>query len=229
VTATLTFHPLGNADCTRLDLADGKKLLIDYADKRNPDDRWDRRIDLPAELRSDLRAAQRDYYNVVGYTHLDDDHCCGSGDFFWLEHALKYQDENRIKIRELWVPAAAILEDGLDDSARIIRQEARYRLKKGSGIRVFSRPTKLKKWLEANGLTLESRAHLITDAGQFVPGFSLSGPERAQFFIHSGRTTTRSSIATRTASSSRRPSLRAPARPAPSSWPTSTTSRSSRS
>ena len=91
MTATLTFHPLGNADCTRFDLADGKKLLIDYADMRNPDDRWDRRIDLPAELRSDLRAAQRDYYNVVGYTHLDDDHCRGSGDFFWFEHAAKYQ------------------------------------------------------------------------------------------------------------------------------------------
>jgi hypothetical protein len=137
VTATLTFHPLGNADCTRLDLADGKKLLIDYADMRNPDDRWDRRIDVPAELRSDLRAAQRDYYNVVGYTHLDDDHCRGSGDFFWFEHAAKYQTEDRIKIRELWVPAAAI---------------------------------KLKEWLEANGLTLESRAHLITDAGHFVQG-----------------------------------------------------------
>ena len=144
MTATLTFHPLGNADCTRFDLADGKKLLIDYADMSNPDDPWDRRIDLPAELRSDLRAAQRDYYNVVGYTHLDDDHCRGSGDFFWFEHAAKYQTEDRIKIRELWVPAAAILEDGLDDCARIIRQEARYRLRKGSGIRVFSRPTKLK-------------------------------------------------------------------------------------
>ena len=185
MTATLTFHPLGNADCTRLDLADGKKLLIDYADMRNPDDRWDRRIDLPAELRSDLRAAQRDYYNVVGYTHLDDDHCRGSGEFFSFDHAAKYQDEERIKIRELWVPAAAILEDGLDDCARIIRQEARYRLRKGSGIRVFSRPVKLQAWLQANGLTLESRSHLITDAGQFVPGFSLSGPERAQFFIHS--------------------------------------------
>jgi hypothetical protein len=152
---------------------------------KNRADPWDRRIDLPAELKADLRAAQRDYYNVVCFTHLDDDHCCGSGDFFWLEHAAKYQGEGRIKIRELWVPAAAILEDGLDDSARIIRQEARYRLKKGSGIRVFSRPTKLKEWLEANGLTLESRAHLITDAGQFVPGLSIFGPERVQFFIHS--------------------------------------------
>jgi hypothetical protein len=85
------------------------------------------RIDLPAELHKDLRAAERDYYDVVCYTHLDDDHCCGTGDFFWLEHALKYQGEGRIKIRELWVPAAAILEDGCEDSARIVRQEARHR------------------------------------------------------------------------------------------------------
>jgi hypothetical protein len=185
MTATLTFHPLGNADCTRFDLADGQKLLVDYADMKNREDPWDRRIDLPAELKADLRAAQRDYYNVVCFTHLDDDHCRGSGDFFWWDHALKYQGEGRIRIRELWVPAAAILEDGLDECARVIRQEARYRLKKGTGIRVFSRPEKIKEWLEANGLTLESRAHLITDAGQLVPGFSLFGTERVQFFLHS--------------------------------------------
>jgi len=185
MTAKLTFHPLGNADCTRFDLADGRKLLVDYADMRNPDDHWDRRIDLPAELKSNLRAAKRDYFDVALFTHLDDDHCCGSGDFFWLEHAAKYQGDGRIKIREMWVPAAAILEDGCEDSARVIRQEARHRLKKGSGIRVFSRPTKLKEWLEKNGITLESRAHLITDAGQVVPGFSTSGPERVEFFIHS--------------------------------------------
>jgi hypothetical protein len=167
MSATLTFHPLGNADCTRFDLADGRKLRVDYADMRNPNDPWDRRVDLPSVLRTDLRAAKRDYYNVVCFTHLDDDHCCGVGDFFWLEHAAKYQGDGRIKIREMWVPAAAILEDGCEDSARIVRQEARHRLRKGSGIRVFSRPSKLKGWLEANGLTLESRGHLITDAGQF--------------------------------------------------------------
>jgi hypothetical protein len=185
MTAKLTFHPLGNADCTRIDMADGRKMLVDYANMRNPNDMWDARVDLPEVLKADLRAVKRNYYDVVGYTHLDDDHCCGSGDFFWLDHASKYQGEGRIKISELWVPAAAILEEGCEDSARIIRQEARYRLKKGYGIRVFSRPTKLKEWLEKNGLTLESRAHLITDAGQYVPGFSIFGPERVQFFIHS--------------------------------------------
>jgi hypothetical protein len=58
-------------------------------------------------LKADLRCARRDYYDVVYFTHLDDDHCCGSGHFFWLEHAAKYQGESRIKIDELWVPAAA--------------------------------------------------------------------------------------------------------------------------
>ena len=185
MTAKLTFHPLGNADCTRFDLTDGKKILVDYADMGNPNNPSDRRIDLPRELKNDLRAAKRDHYDVVLFTHLDNDHCGGSDKFFWLEHALKYQGDGRIKIRDLWVPAAAILEEGSKDSARIIRQEARYRLKKGSGIRVFSRPDKLKDWLEKNGLTLKSRKHLITDAGQYVPGFSTAGPEGVQFFIHS--------------------------------------------
>jgi len=151
-------HLLGNADCTRIDLADNRKMLIDFANMRNNKDPWDRPIDLPMELRTDLRAAKRDYYDVVCFTHLDDDHCHGSGEFFWMDHAATYQGDDSIKIRELWVPAAAILEDGLDDCARVIRQEARHRLKKGSGIRVFSRPAKLKEWLEKNGLAGIPRA-----------------------------------------------------------------------
>lgn len=185
MTATLTFHPLGNADCTRIDFANGQKMLVDYADMRNPNDPFDKRVDLPDALKTDLRAAQRDNYDVVCFTHLDDDHCCGAGDFFWMEHAAKYQGEGRIKIKELWVPAAAILEDGCQDSARIIRQEARHRLRQGYGIRVFSRPKKLKDWLEQQGLSLEARAHLITDAGTYVPGYSKYGQEQVEFFIHS--------------------------------------------
>ncbi|MFX7874646.1 hypothetical protein ABTK18_19765, partial [Acinetobacter baumannii] len=79
---------------------------------------WDVRVDLPEVLKADLRAAKRNHYEVVCYTHLDNDHCCGSGDFFWLDHATKYQGQGRVKINELWVPAAAILEEGCEDSAR---------------------------------------------------------------------------------------------------------------
>jgi hypothetical protein len=184
VTARLTFHPLGNADCTRFDLADGRKMLLDYANMRNAANPDDSRIDLPSELKADLRAAKRDYYDVVCFTHLDYDHCGDSSSFFWFDHASKYQGEGRIRMKELWVPAAAIFEEGVDDCARVIRQEARHRLRKGYGIRVFSRPDTLKEWLENNGLTLESRQHLITDAGQYVPGFSKFGPERVEFYIH---------------------------------------------
>lgn len=180
----LTFFPLGNADCCRIDLEGGEEILFDYADTRCADDSTDLRIDLPNELRHDLKNANRNHYEVVAFTHLDKDHICGSSHFFYLEHATKYQSEDRIKINELWVPAAAIIEEGCEDEDRIIRAEARYRLREGKGIRIFSRPTKLREWLENAGLTLESRAHLITDAGQLIPGFAL-GVQQVEFFVHS--------------------------------------------
>ncbi|RWJ32023.1 MBL fold metallo-hydrolase [Mesorhizobium sp.] len=183
--AKVHFFPLGNADTIRLDLADGRKVLVDYADMRCPDDDEDVRCDLAAELRRDLAKARRNYYDAVCITHLDDDHCCGFGDFFWLEHAKAYQDEERTRITELWVPAAAICEDGLNGDARLVRAEARHRLKQGKGIRVFSRPAQLKGWFDKNGIDFESRKHLIVDAGKLVPGYTKEGPAQAEFFVHS--------------------------------------------
>jgi len=123
----LRFFPLGNADCCRIDLEGGEKILFDYADTRCADDSTDLRIDLPGELRQDLKNANRDHYEVVAFTHLDTDHICGSSQFFYFEHATKYQSADRINIRDLWVPAAAIIEEGCEDEDRIIRAEARYR------------------------------------------------------------------------------------------------------
>lgn len=181
---TVTFFPLGNADCCRVDLDNGQKLLFDYANMRCADDPEDLRIDLPTVLLEDLGEAERDSYDVVAISHLDNDHICGSSEFFYLEHAAKYQGEDRVRIAELWVPAAVIIEEGCVDEAKIIQAEARHRLIEGEGIRVFSRPVKLEEWLKKQGLTIEDRQHLITDAGQIVPGFSknLNGVE---FFVHS--------------------------------------------
>lgn len=182
----LTFFPLGNADTCLIDLTNGKKLLFDYSDERNPDDANDKRIDLPKALRDDLKAVKRDYYDLLAITHLDDDHTCKADEFFYLDHAEKYQKGDRVKIRELWVPANVITEsrNGLAPGAKAIQAEARHRLEKGYGIQVFSRPAKLKKWLEDRGLTLESRAEFITDAGQVAPDFTLSA-DGAEFFAHS--------------------------------------------
>jgi hypothetical protein len=181
---TLTFYPLGNADCCRIDLANGDQLLFDYAAMHDSKDPYDKRCDLPMELRKDLRARERSWYRVVAFTHLDRDHICGSSEFFYLEHAQKYQVADRVKIGELWVPAAAITEEGCDDEDRIIRAEARHRLRQGKGIRVFSRPENLKQWMADEKISFEERKHLITDAGQLIPGFSAL-VEGVEFFVHS--------------------------------------------
>ena len=180
----ITFYPLGNADTTKIDLANGRSLLFDYANTRDPDDKKDLRIDLPAQLRRELAKASRKTFDAVAFTHLDDDHVTGAPDFFFLEHAAKYQGGDRIGIEELWVPAAAIIETGLSGDRRVIQSEARHRLLKGSGIRVFSRPVLLKKWLREHGLTVADREHLITDAGQLIPGFTRAD-DGLEFFVHS--------------------------------------------
>jgi hypothetical protein len=181
----ITFYPLGNADCCLIEPAGGKKILFDFADVRTDDDSEDRRIRLSEELRKALKErGENPYLDVVAFTHLDNDHICKSSEFFYLEHAKKYQGEGRVKINELWVPAATVIEEDCTDEDRIIRAEARHRLRTGKGIRVFSRPARLKEWLEAEGLSVESRQHLITDAGQTIPGFTLQN-EGVEFFVHS--------------------------------------------
>ena len=181
----LNFFPLGNADCCRIDLHGGQKVLFDCAATRDPDDPDDKRCDLHQELRDDLNAVGRDYFDVVAFTHLDRDHFARSTEFFYLEHAKKYQGNDRIKMNVMWVPAAVITEDAPDDDeARVLQKEARHRFKQGAGIRVFSRPERLRKWCKQNGIKLEDRLGLITDAGQVVPNFSIE-EHGVEFFVHS--------------------------------------------
>jgi len=180
----ITFFPLGNADCCRIDTSAGKKFLFDYANMRDPNDKKDKRIDLPTELKKDLSAAKRDGYDVVGFTHLDDDHVCGAPDFFYFEHAAKYQGKDRVKIAEMWVPAAVIVEDRPEGDAGVVQAEARFRLRNKKGIRVFSRPDRLAEWFRKQGLNINDFRAFITDAGQLVPGFSLTS-DGIEFFVHS--------------------------------------------
>lgn len=179
-----TFFPIGNADTCRIDLSGGQKLLFDYCHRKDPNDSNDKRIDLAAALKNDLNVAGLSGYEVVAFTHLDDDHIHGSTAFFYLRHHKDYQDGDRAKIETLWVPAAVIVEDECDGEAAIIQAEARYRLKQKSGIRIFSRPEMLKDWLTKQGMTLDEVQHLITDAGQLVPGWS-KADQGVEFFVHS--------------------------------------------
>ena len=181
--AKVSFFPLGNADSILLDLPGHRKLLFDFAHVANPDDSDDKRADLKKLLSDDLRAAGRKDYDVVAFTHSDNDHTTGSSEFFWLDHAELYQGKDRTRIKELWVPAAFILDKELCECAYAIRQEARHRLKENYGVRVFSRAGALDKWLEGHGIDPKTRSHLFVDAGKFVPGFDAGSD--VEIFSHS--------------------------------------------
>lgn len=184
----IVFYPVGNGDTSQIILENGKRILMDYRHKSKTEKGEGPEINLKARLNQELQAADRDYFDVVAFTHADEDHIENSTEFFELQHAAKYQGPGRIRIKTLWVPAAMILETAPRDKQAaeyvIWRREARYRLEAGKGIRVFSKPEQLKVWLEGKGLTLESRRHLITDAGQLAPDFDLT-TDGVEFFCHS--------------------------------------------
>ncbi len=180
----ITFYPLGNADCCKIDLDNGRKLIFDYAHTKSSEDKNDKRIDLASTLTEELNNEKCDEIDVLGFTHADTDHVSGSSDFFYFDYAKAYQGNGRIKFKELWVPAAFIVETGLSGDAMVIQKEAKYRLEQGYGIKVFSAPDGLKDWMSDKGLTAKDRKEFIIDAGNIVPGFDL-GKDQVEFFVHS--------------------------------------------
>lgn len=180
----LTFYPLNNADTCILELENNKVMLVDYAHCKTGEDDEEPIIDLKSALTEKLQGMGCKEFDTVLFTHADRDHVRNASEFFWFDYAKEYQSADRFKIKELWVPAAFIVEEGLDDCARVIRQEARYRLREGYGIRVFSWPEALAGWCSDNGISLEGRRHLITDAGNTVPGYSIQN-DGVEFFSHS--------------------------------------------
>lgn len=186
------FYPVGNGDTSQIVLSGGRRVLFDYCHRTNGEDPETPQIDLDSRLKEELKGANRDYFDIVAFTHADDDHISGSTDFFELQHAAKYQGEDRIKIQELWVPAAMLLEKAPNEKQSeefvILRQEGRHRLLEGKGILVFSKPPELVAWLteklEERGEAHNARDHLFVDAGTLVPGFS-QVKDGVEFFCHS--------------------------------------------
>ena len=171
----IVFYPVGNGDTSQVVLSQGRRVLFDFCQRPNAESADTPEIDLKKRLKEELEAAGRDYFDVVAFTHADADHIMGSTEFFELQHAAKYQGEDRIKIRQLWVPAAMVLQSASNDQQShefvILRQEARHRLLEGKGILVFSKPQALMDWLEPKlkerGEPATARDHLFVDAGSF--------------------------------------------------------------
>jgi hypothetical protein len=188
----IIFYPVGNGDTSQIILNKGRRILFDFCHRKKAEGEETPEIDLKKRLKDELDAAGRDYFDVVAFTHADADHIQGCTEFFELQQASKYQGEGRIKIKQLWVPAAIAMENASNDQQSdefvILRQEARHRLLEGKDILIFSRPQELIDWLvpklKARGEAASARDHLFIDAGTLVPGFSLTG-DGAEFFCHS--------------------------------------------
>ena len=188
----VVFYPVGNGDTSQILLSNGRRVLFDYCHRGKGEDPDAPEIDLNARLKAELEAAERDYFDVVAFTHADRDHIQGSTEFFELQHGACYQGDGRIKVRELWVPAAMLLEETTRDKQSeefvVLRQEARHRLLEGKDILVFSKPQALVDWmtpqLKERGEPANARDHLFIDAGSLVPGFTLA-EDNVEFFCHS--------------------------------------------
>lgn len=112
------FYRVRNGDTTQIVLSGGRRVLFDFCHRDKAEDADTPEIDLKGRLKDDLKKANRDHFDVVAFTHADLDHIQGSTDFFELLHAKKCQGEGRIKIRELWVAAAMLLEEADNDHQR---------------------------------------------------------------------------------------------------------------
>lgn len=173
----LIFYPLGNAETILFEMNNGEKILFDFAAMKT-DAADDKRYDIKEEL-SDI-----DEFRVVMFTHAHDDHTRGASDFFYFDHAKKYQSIDRKKIKELWVSSAFLLDTNLENGAdaKIIRNEARFRLKNNLGIKIFAAPESLTDWLEQNDIDYDSVKEKIVYAGTL---FKInSSQDNIEFFVH---------------------------------------------
>ncbi len=179
--AKITFFPLGNADTTLIQLTySGKTIIWDYANMKTDNDD-DKRCDLPVELDKLVSSD----YDVACFTHFDEDHIHRMSEYFYLQHDKKYQSGDRKKIKELWVPAAVIIDKkSRNEDDKALRDEAVFRLKSKKDIKIFSKPDKLKDWLNDEGISYEEVKHLIIDAGTLVPGWNKLSDD-IEFFVHS--------------------------------------------
>ncbi|WP_116870642.1 hypothetical protein [Vibrio splendidus] len=186
--STVKFYPVGNGDTSLITLQNGKHVLMDYRQHSNATETTKPEFDIASDIKKTLKDAEKESIEVLVFTHADKDHIEGSTDFFHLEHAKKYQEHGRIKVEQLWVPAAMLLEsvdrDNLSSEFAIWRAEARHRLKNKMGIRVFSQPDELTKLVDSWDMNISDLSDFIVDAGTIVDTFSIE-QDSVEFFVHS--------------------------------------------
>jgi hypothetical protein len=176
--AKVTFYPLGNADSALIAFDDDRLMLNDYFGPESFEE-GDKRIDLSKELQKVLDSKDRDYFDIVAFSHRDNDHVGGAEKFFKMENP-QIKESGEVEIKQMWVPAFFIFEKGLEGSAEILQKEARHRLKKANKIRVMGNSNRLIEWIDKNCDSPSLSKTLIVPAGRIVEDNS-----EVKIFVHS--------------------------------------------
>lgn len=184
---SITYYPVGSGDCALISADDDNFLmLVDY---RSPSETTDRQpIDVSEKIREKMEDLGRDAFDVVVITHLDSDHVQNIEHFLHFKHDEDLQGSDRFEFDELWVPAAAILEDARDlkDSSLAIQNEALHRLKEeGEGVRVFSTPSAVDDLLAELGVSQDDLPdETFVQAGTCVSHTTMNN-HGLEIFVHS--------------------------------------------
>jgi len=176
---TIRFYPVGNGDSALVENDDGRHLMIDYNCPREAEEDDDDRIFLEDEINERLKGKDLD---VLMITHAHDDHFHGFSEYFWLHCNQKYQNDERKKFTEIWVPDSIIWETGAKEEEELLRREARYRLlDEKRAIKVFGESDSLIDFINDSGkATYDEVKHLIHKPGEIIRHFS-----GFDIFIHS--------------------------------------------
>jgi glyoxylase-like metal-dependent hydrolase (beta-lactamase superfamily II) len=89
VVAKITFFPVGNGDTSQIVLGNDRWLLFDFHHQTMSEEEGSTDFNLKKHLKDQLKAAKRDYYDVLALTHGDNDHISNSTEFFELSHAAR--------------------------------------------------------------------------------------------------------------------------------------------
>ena len=68
----VVFYPVGNGDTTQIVLSGGRRVLFDFCHRERAEDTDTPEIDLKSRFKDELKAVDRDYFDVVaegGYIH----------------------------------------------------------------------------------------------------------------------------------------------------------------
>ena len=170
---TFTYYPLGNAQTMLLTLQNDKRVLFDFANV-GTDDPNDKRIYLVNEFDGIT------HFDVVLFTHAHEDHIQGASEFFKMEYSRP--NGKGVEIGELWLSSAFITDTKCTcNDARVIRDEARERLKEGCGVKIFGHSKALSKYLKRIEVDENDVQHLIFHAGSNIEHHL--GNE-VSFFLH---------------------------------------------